>query len=77
MKDDYAKQWLRLAVKSEAVVVGLAGLAGLLIALLMGGKNDTLTITVVCAAYAGFYAAIPVALFTSFIVALRAFGRRP
>jgi hypothetical protein len=74
MNQDYAVQFLKLAGKCFAWVAALG---------FLGGLGITLAISEVewwfvpaAAIGACFYAAIPICIFTAFIIACRAFGRK-
>ena len=85
MKNDWAAQWFKLAGKCMAWIAGIGIVAGIVffICLLFDGTKSTgeswvaVAIPLMVAGYACFCASIPVAIFTSFIIALRAFGRQP
>jgi len=79
MNQDYATQWLKLAGKCFAWIVGISFVGGALLGIAMGiGTHDNsfFLMPLLTVFYACVYSMIPVALFASFIVALRAFGRK-
>ena len=78
---DYATQFLKLAGKCFAVIAGLAFIGALVLtctsalcplALILGYPLCVAAMVV----FACFYAAIPIFIFTAFIIACRAFGRK-
>ena len=82
MKQDYATQWFKLSGKCLAVIAALGFLVGfgaMVVAVILDPTkpafSEVLEIGVLYAVLASLYAAIPVALFSTFIVTLRAFGR--
>jgi len=78
MNQDYATQWLKLAGRCFAWVAGISFvLALILFATGMVGSTEHGLILLFIHGVACFYAAIPIAIFTSFIITLRAFGRKP
>jgi len=79
MNQDYATQWLKLAGKCFAWIVGISFVGGALLGIAMGiGTHDNsfFLMPLLTVFYACVYSMIPVVLFASFIVALRAFGRK-
>ena len=75
MKNDWAAQWFKLAGKCMAWVAGIAILLTFCALPWVDMGGFALLLPFGAAIYACFYASIPVAIFTSFIIALRAFGR--
>jgi len=76
MNQDYATQWLKLAGKSFAWVAGVVFVVSMVLFLYLEPPHGLdWWVPLVIAGYACLYASIPTALFTSFIIALRAFGR--
>jgi len=76
MNQDYATQWLKLAGKCFAWIVGISFVGGALLGILGTHDNSFFLMPLLTVFYACVYSMIPVALFASFIVALRAFGRK-
>jgi hypothetical protein len=75
-KQDYAMQWFKLAGKCFVWVAGIAFLLGAVFSMFSTTGSSVLPVAVVAAGYACLYAAIPIALFSTFIVTLRAFETR-
>jgi hypothetical protein len=77
MNQDYATQWLKLAGKCFAWVAGISFVLTLiLLAIGVVGSAEHGLILLFIPGFACFYAAIPITIFTSFIITLRAFGRQ-
>ena len=77
MNQDYSIQFLKLAAKCFAVVAVLGFVGGAIVTGFVSNDSERYLMPLFLAGAACFYSAIPIALFTGFVIVLRAFGRQP